>query len=109
MFAARPQTVRQMRLSRVAAKPPHHTDEHARPLVPALVMKMVLDHLKEHGAGAEPVTFAALCGIVGGKNAPALQRALKSLEAEGRVTARLEGRVIAYRMAATEDLLKTIT
>ena len=108
MPATRPQTGRQMRLSRVAAKPPHHTDEDARPLVPALVMKMALEHLKEHGA-ENTITFAALCMVVGGKNAPALQRALKSLDAEGRITARLEGRVISYRMAATECLLETIT
>ena len=108
MPAARPQTGRQMRLSRAAAKVPHHTDEDARPLVPALVMKMVLEHIGKHGA-ENTVTFAALCGIVGGKNALALQRALKGLEAEGNVTARLEGRVIAYRPARTEDLLKTVT
>ena len=102
-------TGRQHRQARVAAKAaaPRHTDEYDWPLVPALVTKMALDHLKEHGAGAEPITFAALCGIVGGKNAPALQRVLKDLEAEGRVTARLEGRVIAYRPVDAENQTKT--
>ena len=108
MPAARPQTGRQMRLSRIAAKAPHHTDEDARPLVPALVMKMVLEHIMKHGDD-NTITFAALCMVVGGKNAPALQRALKGLEAEGKITARLEGRVIAYRPARTENLLKTTT
>ena len=106
MLAARPQTGHQMRLSRVAAKPPHHTDEDARPLVPALVMKMASEHIGRHGAD-NTITFAALCGVVGGKNATALQRALKGLEAEGKITARIEGRVIAYRPARTENLLKT--
>jgi hypothetical protein len=62
---AKAMTGRQMRHARFAA---NMADEYSRPLVLATVMKIALEHIEKHGAGADPVTFAALCGVVGGKN-----------------------------------------
>ena len=43
-----------------------------------------------------PVTFADIVRVIGGCNAPGLQRSLQTLEAAGKITNRYVGRVFVF-------------
>jgi hypothetical protein len=101
------------RQRRRARNPYHGFDEppaprRARPIIPeddirilkpAVITMMVLERIDKRAGDAEPCTFAELCLVVGGENAPELKRTLLRLEREGRITGKVEGRAIAWRPA----------
>ena len=75
-------------------------DDEIRILKPAVLAMMALDRIDKRGGDQEPGTLAELCTVVGGENARALKETLLRLEREGRITGKVEGRVIAWRPAA---------